>query len=441
MGVRRQLRYRFMKDAGAPALMALQKLQKRRPPRPLSPAFGPPLKSNQRLKQILSRHYYLARYVPGVKKVAWVTSGAPVELLRAFDFYTIYPENHSALVGARKQGAAYCGIAESGGFSQDLCSYARIDLGHLLSGKTPAGKLPPPDMLFCSNNICQTVIYWYKAIAHELNIPLILFDTPFVSDRQSPADIQYMAGQLQDMIPILQEVTGKLFDPVAFESILKRSQETSQTWGRILEAMQARPAPMTIFDAFGHLAPVVSLRGLPVAQDYYDLLLEEISQRVSLGIGAIREERYRLIWDNIAIWYKVRFLATFFAERKMNFVTATYTNAWAETTGYLDVKEPWTSMAKTYGQVILNNNLKHRLELMKTMIATFDVDGMVMHSTRSCKPYSVGQFDLRKALTRDLHLPAVIIDADIADERVWSEQQIRTRLEAFCETLEDSTRV
>ena len=50
----------------------------------------------------------------------------------------------------------------------------------------------------------------------------------------------------------------------------------------------------------------------------------------------------------------------------------------------------------------------------------------------------MGQFDLRKAITADLDLPAVILDADIADERVWSEQQIHTRLEAFCETLEGS---
>ncbi|MCF6237422.1 MAG: 2-hydroxyacyl-CoA dehydratase, partial [Candidatus Marinimicrobia bacterium] len=409
--------------------------------RAVSKAFGPPLQSNKRLKEILSRHYFLARYAPGAKQVAWVTSGAPVELLRTFDFYTIYPENHSALIGAKKQGADYCAIAESAGFSQDLCSYARIDLGHLLSGKTPAGKLPKPDLLFCSNNICQTVLYWYKAIAQELNIPLIHFDAPVVAIEQSQHDVRYMAQQLQDMIPILEQVSGKVFDLKQFEIILKRSQNSSMTWGRVLECMQSKPAPMTIFDAFGHLAPVVSLRGLPVAQDYYNILLEEVEDRVTKGIGAITNERYRLIWDNSAVWYKVRFLATFFAERNMNFVTATYTNAWAETTGFLDVKDPWSSMAKTYGQIILNNNLKHRLGLMKKMIRNFSVDGMVMHSTRSCKPYSVGQFDLRKALSTELNLPAVILDADIADERVWSEQQIQTRLEAFCETLEDTSLV
>jgi len=435
MSIRAELKYKIMKDYGAPALMALQDFRKRKP-RPIPDAFGPPLESSQRLKEILSRHYLLSRFVPGVKKVAWVTSGAPVELLRAFDFYTIYPENHSALVGAKKQGADYCSIAEGDGFSQDLCSYARIDLGHMLSGKTPAGKLPKPDLLFCSNNICQTVLYWYKAIAHELNIPLIHFDAPFITTEQTEADINYMAQQLQDMIPVLERVSQRVFYLEVFEDYLKRSMDTSQTWGAILEAMKTKPAPMTIFDAFGHLAPIVSLRGLPVAQDYYHILQEEVESRVAQGIGAITDERYRLIWDNIAVWYKVRFLATFFAERKMNFVTATYTNAWAETTGHLDVKDPWVSMAKTYGQIILNNNLKHRLDLMKGMINTFSVDGMVMHSTRSCKPYSVGQFDLRKAITSDLDLPAVIIDADIADERVWSEQQIHTRLEAFCETLE-----
>ncbi len=211
-----KLKYQFMKDIGAPALMSLKDLKQHRR-RPVSPAFGPPLKTNKRLKEILSRHYFLARYVPGAKQVAWVTSGAPVELLRAFDFYTIYPENHSALVGAKKQGADYCTIAENDGFSQDLCSYARIDLGHMLSGKTPAGKLPKPDLLFCSNNICQTVLYWYKAIAHELDIPLIHFDVPFVAVEQSEADVRYLAQQLLDMIPILEQLTGKVFDLKQFE--------------------------------------------------------------------------------------------------------------------------------------------------------------------------------------------------------------------------------
>src|SRR4030042_3065920 len=105
--------------------------------------------------------------------------------------------------------------------------------------------------------------------------------------------------------------------------------------------MKASPAPMTIFDAFGHLAPVVSLRGLPVALEVYRTLLGELRERVEKGIGAVTHELKRLMWDNIAMWYKVRDYANLFAGHGMNFVTATYTNAWVETTPYMDSARPF----------------------------------------------------------------------------------------------------
>jgi bcr-type benzoyl-CoA reductase subunit B len=432
-----RLRYHIMKDLGAPLLMGLsgKKKKKRRPATGASP-FGPGLKSARRLKEIMTRHYFLSRYAKGAKPVAWVTSGAPVELLRAFDFYTIYPENHGALCGAQRLGPEYCGIAEGHGYHQDLCSYARIDLGHMLSGKTPAGKLPRPDLLFASNNICQTVLYWYRVLAHHLNVPLLLFDTPYNFEEIRPEDIRYMVDQLNEMIPVLERVSGKPFREETFARVIHLAKEASLTWGLILETMRHRPAPMTIFDAFVHLAPIVSLRGLPVALEYYRILLAELQERIGQGIGAIRHEQKRLMWDNIAIWYKVRDFSNLFAERGMNFVTATYTNAWAETSANMDVEKPFESMARTYAQVILNNNLNHRLALMERLIKDYKVDGLVIHSARSCKPYSVGQYDLKRILMDRLNVPSVVIEADITDFRAFSEEQTRTRLEAFFETLE-----
>ncbi|HSH68548.1 MAG TPA: 2-hydroxyacyl-CoA dehydratase family protein [Deferrisomatales bacterium] len=431
-----RLRYGLMKDVGAPALLGLRKAIRKRRPRGPNPHFGPPLASGARLKEIMTRHYLLARYAQGAKPVAWVTSGAPVELLRAFDFYTVYPENHGALCGAARQGTALCEEAEARGYSQDLCSYARIDLGHLFSGKTPVGRLPRPDLLFASNNICQTVGYWYKALAHHLNIPLVLFDTPYNFGDITDADIAYMADQFEEMIPVLEQVSGRPFDYRKFQGVIALAKESSELWGQVLATMQARPAPMTIFDAFVHLAPIVSLRGLPVCRGYYEILLAELKTRVERGVGALAVERKRLMWDNIAIWFKVRELAELFAARGMNFVAATYTSAWAETTPYLDVNHPFESMARTYSLVILNNNLDARLRSMERFTREYAVDGLVIHSARSCKPYSVGQYDLRRLLRERLGVPSVVLEADITDSRIWSEEQARTRLEAFFETLE-----
>jgi bcr-type benzoyl-CoA reductase subunit B len=436
MSLLKNVRYHFMKDLGAPALMRFSRLIKKKHPKSPNPNFGPALKSTNRLKEIMTRHYSLSRYAEGAKPVAWVTSGAPVELLRAFDFYTFYPENHGALCGAKKMGPELCAIAEEHGYHQDLCSYARIDLGHYFSGITPVGKLPKPDLLFASNNICQTVVYWYKALAHYWKVPLVLFDTPYNFSTITEHGISYMVRQFEEMIPLLERVSGQRFNYKKFQGIISIAKEGSLTWGEVLATMKTQPAPMTIFDAFGHLAPIVSLRGLPVARDYYRILLRELKERIERGVGAITHERKRLIWDNIAIWYKVRDLSDIFAAHGMNFVTATYTNAWAETIYDLDVDRPFESMAKAYSLVILNNNLTHRLELMERLIKEYRVDGLVIHSARSCKPYSVGQYDLGRILMDRLTIPSVVIEADITDSRVYFEEQTRTRIEAFFETME-----
>jgi benzoyl-CoA reductase/2-hydroxyglutaryl-CoA dehydratase subunit BcrC/BadD/HgdB len=278
-------------------------------------------------------------------------------------------------------------------------------------------------------------VYWYRVLAHHWKIPLVLFDTPYNFEGIKDIDMTYMVRQFEEMIPVLERISGKPFREERFRKVIRTAKETSLAWREVLATMKAHPAPMTIFDAFAHLAPVVSLRGLPVALEYYRLLLSELKERVEKGIGAVTSEKKRLMWDNIAMWYKVRDFSNIFAEHRMNFVTATYTNAWAETTPYMDEKDPFGSMAKTYSLVILNNNLNHRLHLMERLIREFKVDGLVIHSARSCKPYSVGQYDLKRLLAERLGVPAVVIEADIADSRAYSEEQTMTRLEAFFETL------
>jgi bcr-type benzoyl-CoA reductase subunit B len=433
----KRLRYSLMRDLGLPALMALSLRGRKRRSRRSGPYLGPPLIYNSRLKEIMATHYLLSRYAEGARPVAWVTSGAPVELLRAFDFYTLYPENHGALCGAQGLGPEICAAAEEHGYHQDLCSYARIDLGHYFSARTPVGRLPKPDLLFASNNICQTVVYWYRALAEYWGIPLIILDTPYNFKGITGTSISYMVRQLEEMIALLEQVSGRPFNYRKLQEITRISKETSLTWGEVLSTMKAHPSPMTIFDAFYHLAPIVSLRGLPVALEYYRALLVELKARVARGVGAVMNEHKRLMWDNIAIWHKVRDFSNLFAEHGMSFVTATYTYAWTETITYIDENRPLESMAKCYGLVILNNNLNHRLELMERLIKEFRVDGLVIHSARSCKPYSVGQYDLKRLLTERLKIPSVVLEADIADSRVYSEEQVRVRLEAFFETLED----
>jgi bcr-type benzoyl-CoA reductase subunit B len=429
--------YRFMKDVGAPALMWLQNQQKRRRPKKDESRVVLPLRSSQRLKHIMSRHYYLARFAAGARPIAWVSSGAPVELLRAFDFYTIYPENHGALCGARRLGPDLCTYAEREGYSPDLCSYARIDLGYVLSGKTPVGRLPRPDVLFCSTNICQTILHWFKTLSHYWQIPLVLFDPPYCFEGITDDWVAYTREQVAEIVPVLEQIAGESFSLSRCEKTVAVARETALLWGRILDTMKHRPAPMTSFDAFVHMAPVVTLRGLPVALNYYQELLHELEQRVALEIGAVKPERKRLLWDNIAIWHTLREWPNLFAKRGYAFVAATYTHAWAESIHHLDEQHPLESLAMAYGPIFLNNNLEHRLTLMERLIEEYRIDGVLLHSDRSCKPYSIGQYELKRRLSARLGVKTVIIESDMSDHRLHSEEHAQRHLEAFFDALEN----
>ena len=76
---------------------------------------------------------------------------------------------------------------------------------------------------------------------------------------------------------------------------------------------------------------------------------------------------------------------------------------------------------------------------MKRMVKDFDLHGVILHSDRSCKPYSLGQIDQRDRLTKDLGLAAVLIEADHNDPRSFSEEQALGRIEAFAEMLQTSS--
>ena len=147
------------------------------------------------------------------KKIAWITSGGPVEPLYAMDVIPIYPENHGALIGTAKQGTMLAEVAERQGFSPDLCSYARCDFGQIETGQSPIGGLPKPDFLVACNNICLTVIKWYEELARRFNVPLIIIDTPFVYDELDDAAVGYVRFQMQAYIQKLETICGRKMDP------------------------------------------------------------------------------------------------------------------------------------------------------------------------------------------------------------------------------------
>jgi benzoyl-CoA reductase/2-hydroxyglutaryl-CoA dehydratase subunit BcrC/BadD/HgdB len=54
------------------------------------------------------------------------------------------------------------------------------------------------------------------------------------------------------------------------------------------------------------MGPAVILRGTQPAVDYYKLLLKELEERVAGGVAAVDDERFRLYWEGMPIWGRLR---------------------------------------------------------------------------------------------------------------------------------------
>ncbi len=401
-----------------------------------SDILTPPLKIASRSKKMVAMHYLRGRRANRHSKVAWVTSGAPIEFLKALDFYILYPENHGALCGTARVVVDIASEAENAGYSRDICSYARTDIGSMLSGKTPVGQLPKPDLLVACTNICQTVLHWYQVLAHHFEVPLILIDTPFTYTEVTDHALAYVKQQLEEAIPIVEKVAGNGLDENRLYEVVSLSRDASSLWQELLERGKHRPAPISVFDQFIFMAPIVEMRGEASTVEFYAALLEEIDQRTAQGIGAVKDEQKRLLWDNLPIWYRLRWLAEYLGRHGIVIAASTYTNAWAELTPHIDPHNPLESMARTYLHPILNRGAGDKLATMKQMIDDYHLDGAILHSDRSCKPYSIGQLDQRDRLIQDCGLPTLLLEADHNDPRSFSEEQVANRLAAFVEMLE-----
>ncbi|MBU0969318.1 MAG: 2-hydroxyacyl-CoA dehydratase [Proteobacteria bacterium] len=394
------------------------------------------IKAAKRMREIMTAYYMDAMTArENNKKIAWITSGGPVEPLIAMDIIPVYPENHGAMIGASKMGEALCVKAEEMGYSSDLCSYARADISCAQVNGGPIGGLPKPDMLVCCNNICGTVLKWYEVQARHFKVPLFILDTPVCHTEYSPEIATYVRRQIDDYIVFLETATARKLDPDRMAQVGHLALRGQKLWQKVLTATTHKPSPMSAFDAFFFLALIVTLRGTQIAVDFYEELILEMEERVEAGISSVPHEQYRLLWDNLPVWYQLKWLSKKFSDHNACLVADTYTSAWCSSIKYIDENKFLDSMAEAYTRIYLNNGVDKMADQVLDMIRLYDVDGFVMHSNRSCKPYSFGQMDIMNIVREKTGIPVLMLEADMVDPRSFSLSQADTRIDAFMEII------
>ncbi|HPL31929.1 MAG TPA: 2-hydroxyacyl-CoA dehydratase family protein, partial [Smithellaceae bacterium] len=191
------------------------------------------------------------------KKVAYIMVASQYdEILRAMDIVPLPTENYAGLCAAKRDMDRFLLKAEADGYSQVLCSYARIglgfdslrkELGRIPEG-SPDGGMPVPDMMLGSSAVCDPRFKWYQATSRYLEVPTFGIDVvapPPQADLNAVRDyyIQYQRDQLKGLIGFLEAQTGKKMDPDRLWEAIRLGDRAWQLWYDIDRLRVAIPCP------------------------------------------------------------------------------------------------------------------------------------------------------------------------------------------------------
>ncbi len=403
-------------------------------------------------KEMIARHFdRLARaHEEGRKVVYTFVPGNLNELIRSFDLLPVHPEINALQSGMRKRSGDYVMEAEKHGHSEDVCTYVKCDIGMLKRGNVgPTGaKLPEPDLLLLSYTGCFTFMKWFELLREEYDCPVAMLHVPYQAEgRRTPEMVEYVVRQLRDdVIPKLEEVSGRAFDEDRLREMLASSRRAEDDLVAVWESAKHRPSPIdAYFGGVYYVGPIFSaFRGLPECEEYYRELRSEVEGRAERGEGPITpegpltEERYRLVVEGPPNWTSFREFWKMFYDEGAVVVSSSYSKVGGlYDTGFRhDPERPLETLAEYCMGCYTNMSLPQRVAYLERAIEEFQADGFLINSIKSCNSFSAGQLLILRELENRTGRAGGFIESDLVDPRYFSAANIKNRLESYLQMIE-----
>lgn len=396
------------------------------------------------------------------KLVCWYEGSAINPFLEAADVCWVHGEAYSAMLAARHQEVKAQQAAEERGYMQELCSYARTHLGCAISNQRLRGddsgavpdeddltwKLPAPDMIISAYAYCSTGQQWdemtsrvfgKKVPIFNVSLPWIWGSKPdagYLQGKEWEETSDYVARQLNDMVKFIEEQTGKPYPWDRLYELMADIKIASELRLEAMDLCTAQPAPASFFDWVVSIAPINNLP-VPGVRNYFETVLDEVKQRVAAGEGTVPDEKYRLFFDGIMNWNKVGWLANKFANYDAAVIAGRYTHmAFWQEPKLIDPNDPVRGMAQNYLICPNNHAAPILIKLIMDLCRKFEVDGMVIHASRTCRAFTNPQFMIAETAHRELGIPSSMFEGDVTDESFYKDELLNNRVEAMLEAIE-----
>ncbi len=385
------------------------------------------------------------------KKVTWVAGPLWAYRLAFPNVVAHFMAGYAAYCSGRGMAREVLDAAARFGELNDACSYHRLHTGMaqiIMSGEpisNPKVILPIPDLLIAARS-CTEMTHYMEAMYRRFGIKAVVVEFPPTRyEEDMPRTLRYVYNQVKEnVIPALEELSGQKYDADKMREIFRVWKETCIVRNKCWEYLKKKPAYMTLWDYGVSMAPVAYAMGNPAGLEYFKNLLKQLEEREKNNITAVTPggEKYRLYWDGWLPWGFLGPLIRIMYKHGAIPVCGRY--PWEFGPHPEDINPDANDLIYEWLRLRLeppNKVGRHvspwgALELIEELVKEYQIDGLLFSSSKSCRLWNLGQQEIINYIDKKLGIPGMVIEGDMVDPSMFSEEQIRTRIEALLETID-----
>lgn len=375
---------------------------------------------------------YYKSFLKEKKPIAYLSAMAPQELFRAFGYNIFLPENHTAFLGSKRIAQVYIKRAIQEGYSPEICSYLLSDIGSHLEKKCAfknygLNKFPKPDIICYSTNQCYEIGEWFKFLGKFYKVPVL--SIPAVKNfNKEKAFLEFYENNIIAVIKKIENIKGERLNEEKLLETLKNTKMASKKWQAFLNLNLNSNYKFSFLDHLFLMAPMVLGKGRSDTYKFYEKLYQ-------IGLKAKnREYKYRIWWEGMPVWGKLRYFKEKFEELKIALVGSTYVSSWVFS---LKGKDPIKNLSKIYYKdLFITWAEEKKKEWLEKKIKEFNLDAFIFMDAKTCRANTNTYFGMTSKIYKETGIPSLILYGDMVDLSHFSEAETNLKLEAFLETIE-----
>lgn len=377
-------------------------------------------KGNKKLEQLIMKMTVDAFSNPD--KAVWCNLYSPVEIFQAFGLNTFSIESISGFSSGLSCEDVFIDYAQSEGVSPTLCSYHKGFIGAVNSNIVPKPKLAVTTSFACDGNLNT-----FRYLAKKRNLDYTLLDIPYESDEEA---IKYVTIQLENLIKELEIKCNKKMDWDYLKEIITIENETKQYFKEFIELQKDTYYPATITTQLFLTMATHLYIGSKEVRDLFLFMKEDVKKYPKLT-------GKKIFWTHLVPFYQETLKSYFNSNENYQIIGCDINLDYME---MLDPEKPLESLSRKMVKNSFNGPFENKVNSIENMVKELNPDAVINFCHWGCKQASGGNMLLKESMNK-LNIPMLTLDGDAVDRRNSHDGQIKTRLEAFLELINEESKL